>query len=56
VAWFEVPGDTRPHRDRIVAELITMYTPHCNTEKYDNTWRPEWLPSTGGTGLEMNPN
>jgi hypothetical protein len=43
VAWFEVPGDTRPHREQIVAELIAMYEPHCNTEKYANTWRPEWI-------------
>ncbi len=43
VAWFEVPGDTRPHREQIVAELIAMYTPHCNSEKYANTWRPEWI-------------
>lgn len=47
VAWFEVPGDTRPHREQIVAELIATYAPHCNTEKYDNTWRPEWIGSAG---------
>jgi hypothetical protein len=51
VAWFEVPGDTRPHREQIVAELIAMYSPHCNTEKYANTWRREWIGSSDASPL-----
>jgi hypothetical protein len=30
VAWFEVPGDTRPHREHITAELTAVYRPRCN--------------------------
>lgn len=30
VAWFEIPGDTRPHREHITCELISIYHPHCN--------------------------
>lgn len=33
VAWLEIPGDTRPHRNHIVTELVTRYTPHCNTRE-----------------------
>ena len=46
-AWYEIPGDTRPHREQVVAELITFYSPHCNTERFDHTWRPEWIGSAG---------
>jgi hypothetical protein len=31
VAWFEIPGDTRAHREHLVAELTAVYAPHCNT-------------------------
>jgi hypothetical protein len=55
VAWFEVPGDTRPHREQIVTELLAMYAPHCNTEKYTNTWRPEWIGSAG-CGVPNSPS
>lgn len=43
IATFEVPGGTRGHREQIVAELAGVYDPHCNADKYDPTWKPEWI-------------
>jgi hypothetical protein len=43
VAWFEVPGGGRLHREQIANELVSVYSPHCNTQKYDPSWRPEWI-------------
>jgi hypothetical protein len=33
IATFEVPGDTRAHREQIVTELRTIYRPGCNSER-----------------------
>lgn len=30
VAWYEIPGDTRPHREHVTTELVNLYHPHCN--------------------------
>jgi hypothetical protein len=43
VAWLEVPGGTRGHREQIAAELIAVYRPSCNEEQYENAWRAEWI-------------
>lgn len=43
IAWYEVPGGLPSHRTQIVQELLATYRPTCNTEKYDNTWEPEWI-------------
>jgi len=41
VAWLALPG--AGHREQLTNDLIAMYEPHCNQQKYDRTWRPEWL-------------
>lgn len=41
--WLEVPGGTRAHREQITQELLAVYAPTCNTEKYDNAWKAEWI-------------
>ena len=43
VAWYDVPGDGRPHREQIVRELIAIYRPSCNTQQYDRSWKDEWI-------------
>lgn len=43
VAYFEVPGGTRAHREQIVQELVATYQPTCNETLYDNAWRAEWI-------------
>lgn len=41
--WLEVPGGTRAHREQISRELIAIYNPSCNEEKYDKAWKAEWI-------------
>lgn len=41
--WLEVPGGTRAHREQIARELIAIYEPSCNTDKFDKAWKAEWI-------------
>lgn len=41
--WLEVPGGTRAHREQISRELMAIYQPSCNEEKYDKAWKSEWI-------------
>jgi hypothetical protein len=43
VATLEIPGGLRGHREQVVSELISVYEPHCNPERYDTAWRKEWI-------------
>lgn len=43
VCWLEVPGGTRAHREQIARELIAIYNPSCNLEKFDKAWKDEWI-------------
>ena len=43
VCWLEVPGGTRAHREQITRELIAIYDPSCNLEKFDQAWKDEWI-------------
>lgn len=43
VATLELPGGQRAHREMVVNELISVYSPRCNTERYDSSWREEWI-------------
>jgi hypothetical protein len=43
VAVLELPGGTLGHRETITSELISIYAPHCNSERYEPAWRPEWI-------------
>ena len=43
VCWLEVPGGTRGHREQISRELIAIYDPSCNVEKFDQAWKDEWI-------------
>lgn len=43
VCWLQVPGGTRAHREQISRELIAIYAPSCNREKFDQAWREEWI-------------
>ena len=36
-------GVTRGHREQLTIELLAAYDPHCNSEKFDNAWKPEWI-------------
>lgn len=43
VCWLEVPGGTRAHREQIAQELLAIYAPSCNAEKFDQAWKAEWI-------------
>ncbi len=43
VATLDVPGGTPGHRAMITDELVSVYEPHCNAERYDVAWRDEWI-------------
>jgi hypothetical protein len=43
VAYYEVPGGLPSHREQIVQELTAIYSPSCNEQQYDRSWRDEWI-------------
>jgi hypothetical protein len=43
VATLEIPGGTAGHRAMVTDELVSVYEPHCNAERYDVAWRDEWI-------------
>lgn len=43
ICTFEVAGGGRSHREMIAQELTAIYDPHCNVQKYDKTWKAEWI-------------
>ncbi len=45
ICIYEVPGGLRSHREEIVRELSSIYSPGCNTERFDREWRDEWIGS-----------
>jgi hypothetical protein len=47
-----VPGGLRSHREQIVRELAAIYHPSCNEQRYERSWKDEWIgeytaPTTG---------
>ena len=43
VAWYEIPGGLRSHREQLTQELIAIYHPSCNDQQYDRSWRQTWI-------------
>ncbi|MBU6245385.1 MAG: hypothetical protein KGP12_09235 [Actinomycetales bacterium] len=41
--WLEIPGGTLGHREQIARELIAIYEPTCNAEKFVQAWKDEWI-------------
>lgn len=61
VCWYEVPGGLRSHREQIAQELIAIYRPSCNGQRYDRTWKDEWIqdysaPTTGPLTTSRRPD
>lgn len=42
IATYQVPGGPA-HRETIARELIAIYEPPCNEQRYDNAWRDRWI-------------
>src|SRR5262249_9039181 len=52
ICTYEVPGGGPGHREQITRELAAIYQPRCNTERYGQSWKDEWIgeysaPTTG---------
>lgn len=45
VAVHDAPGAAARHREEIVRELLSLYHPGCNTERYQAAWKEEWIGS-----------
>lgn len=43
VCWYEVSGGTGSHREQITHELISIYRPGCNEQRYHQASKPEWI-------------
>jgi len=43
VCTYEVPGGLRSHREQIARELMAIYQPSCNEDRYDDAWKQEWI-------------
>src|SRR5690606_5245512 len=43
ICTFQGPGCTAAHRAEIVRELVAMYQPRCNVERYERTWKDHWI-------------
>lgn len=43
ICTFEVPGGMRSHREMIAQELTAIYSPSCNLQQYDRSWKDEWI-------------
>ena len=52
ICTYEVPGGGPAHREQIARELMAVYQPQCNEERYDPAWKDHWIgdytaPTTG---------
>jgi hypothetical protein len=52
VCTYQVPGGLRSHREQIAAELGAVYRPTCNEQRYERSWKDQWIgeyiaPTTG---------
>jgi len=49
IATLEVAGGTRAHREQIARELIAVYDPYCNPQKFDTAWQDHWISRESAT-------
>ena len=61
IAWYEIPGGRASHREQMCRELMAIYDPSCNTEKFDKAWKDEWIgdyqtPVTDPLTTDRDPN
>jgi hypothetical protein len=62
IATYEVPGGLPSHREQIAQELGAIYQPACNEQKYDKSWKDEWIggynnaPTTAPLTTGRDPN
>lgn len=60
ICTLEAPGALANHREQITRELVAIYKPGCNTDKYDQSWKEHWIgdyrgPTTGPLTTDRDP-
>ena len=60
ICTYDVPGGLRSHREQIAGELAAIYRPGCNEQRYDRSWKDEWIggytaPTTGPLTTSREP-
>ncbi|MEV7041698.1 hypothetical protein [Amycolatopsis sp. NPDC051061] len=43
IGTLEAPGAGRAHREQIVRELLAVYRPRCNAERFEHDWPEHWI-------------
>jgi hypothetical protein len=43
ICTYAVPGGGAAHREQITRELLALYQPRCNSERYGTAWKAEWI-------------
>jgi hypothetical protein len=43
ICTYEAPGAGRAHREQIVRELLAVYRPGCNAERFEHDWPEHWI-------------
>lgn len=43
ICTYEVPGGSTAHREQIARELMAVYQPQCNEQRYDPAWKDQWI-------------
>lgn len=43
ICTYQFSGGGRSHREQMAQELMAIYEPPCNTDKFDKTWKREWI-------------
>lgn len=59
ICTLEAPGAEAKHREQITRELLAVYKPGCNPERYDQSWQEHWIgdyraPTTGPLTTRRN--
>jgi hypothetical protein len=52
-AYYEILGGLPTHREQIVQELLAIYEPRCNEEKYSKVWNDQWIGEYKSIGTEF---
>jgi hypothetical protein len=45
ICTYQVPGGGRSHCEQISGELTAIYRPRCNDQRYQRSWKDEWIGS-----------
>ena len=52
-AYYEILGGLKSHRVQIVEELLAVYEPSCNSEKFHKVWNDQWIGEYKSIGTDF---